>query len=96
VRRRVEAVGRTAFSNYIFQSLVCTTLFYATGLALFGTMSRASLFGIVAGLWTLQLFGSSAWLARWRMGPLEWIWRRLTYGRSQAQAADAARSVGLV
>lgn len=79
--RPFEAVGRTAFSNYIFQSLVCTTLFYAYGFALFGRVDRAQLWLIVLGVWMIQLLSSPLWTRRFRFGPLEWLWRTATYGR---------------
>jgi uncharacterized protein len=89
LQRRIEAVGRTAFSNYILQSIVCTTIFYGTGLALFGSVSRAALLAVVVGVWLLQLMASPAWLARWPMGPLEWLWRKATYGRATRPVAPS-------
>ncbi|MEM9353974.1 MAG: DUF418 domain-containing protein [Planctomycetota bacterium] len=80
---RLAAVGRTALSNYLLQSLVCTTLFYGYGLALFGRLDRVALWGVVLGVWALQLWASPVWLSRFRFGPAEWLWRSLTYGRRQ-------------
>lgn len=75
-----EAVGRLAFSNYILQSLICTTIFYSYGLAWFGQLSRAQLWFIVPIVWAIALVWSWAWMQRFRMGPLEALWRRITYG----------------
>ncbi|RJP36651.1 MAG: DUF418 domain-containing protein [Phycisphaerales bacterium] len=80
--RPLSAVGRTAFSNYILQSLMCTALFYSWGLGLFGRFDRASLWGVVAGVWAFQLAVSSVYARHFNMGPLETVWRRLTYGRA--------------
>jgi uncharacterized protein len=82
--RRLAAVGRMALTNYLLQSLLCTTLFYGYGLGLFGRLDRLQLYGAVLAVWALQLAISPAWLARYRFGPAEWLWRSLTYGRPQA------------
>jgi uncharacterized protein len=76
-------VGRMAFTNYIAQSLIMTTIFYAgRGLGLYGQLDWPQWSAIVVGVWTLQLIWSPLWLSRFTMGPLEWVWRRLSYGRS--------------
>ena len=82
-RRAVSAVGRTALSNYLLQSLVCTLLFYGHGLGLFGQISRGGQMLVVAAVWGMQLVASSWWLVRFRHGPAEWLWRSLTYGAPQ-------------
>lgn len=80
---RFGAVGRTALTNYLLQSLVMTTVFYGYGLGLYGSVPRSRLMLFVAGLAGLQLLASPLWLARYRYGPAEWAWRSLTYGRVQ-------------
>jgi uncharacterized protein len=80
---RLAAAGQMAFSNYILQTLLCTTIFYGHGLGRFGQMSRTAQLGIVLAIWTLQLVVSPWWLRRFRFGPLEWLWRSLTYGARQ-------------
>jgi uncharacterized protein len=79
----LAAVGRTAFSNYILQTLICTTIFYGHGLGLFGQVERTGQIGIVFAVWAFQLAVSPIWLRHFRFGPLEWLWRCLTYGRVQ-------------
>ena len=70
-----------ALTNYLAQTLIMTTLFYMPwGPRLFGRMDYVQLW-VVAAVWALQLVWSPLWLSRFRMGPLEWVWRRLTYGR---------------
>ncbi len=81
--RRLAAVGRMALTNYLTHSIVCTTLFYGYGFALFGTMNRTALFGVVVVIWTVQLIVSPIWLKYFRFGPAEWVWRSLTYWRPQ-------------
>jgi len=77
----LAAVGRTAFTNYIAQSLIMTTIFYGgRGFGLFGEVDRNELWAIVLGVWVVQLIWSPVWLAMFKMGPLEWVWRRLSYG----------------
>jgi uncharacterized protein len=72
-----------AFTNYLVQTIVCTTLFYGYGLGWFGHLDRPALLTVVAALWVAQLVWSPLWLARFRLGPAEWAWRSLTYGALQ-------------
>jgi uncharacterized protein len=77
------AAGRMALSNYLFQSLVCTTIFYSYGLGLFGSVGRVAGLGLAATIYAAQVGLSIWWLNRFRFGPMEWLWRTLTYGRRQ-------------
>ena len=79
----LKAVGRAAFSNYILQTLICTTLFYGHGFGLYGHISRVGQFGIVLAIWAVQLLVSTLWFRFFRMGPLESLWRSLTYWKPQ-------------
>jgi uncharacterized protein len=82
LRITIGSVGRMAFSNYIAQSLIMTTIFWGgRGLGLFGTINRDEWIPIVLAIWAAQLVWSPLWLAVARYGPLEWLWRRLSYGR---------------
>lgn len=83
LKARFAAVGRMAFSNYIAQSLLCTLLFYGHGLGRFGHFERWQLAGVVFGVWAVLLWISPWWLARYRFGPMEWLWRSLTYWQRQ-------------
>ncbi|GLQ49905.1 hypothetical protein GCM10010872_13540 [Dyella flava] len=74
------ATGRIAFTNYLTQSMLMTSIFYGGRGALMGEVDRPALWGIVICVWVLQLIWSPLWLARFEMGPLEWVWRYLTYG----------------
>ena len=79
----LAAVGRMAFSNYIFDTVVCTTIFYGFGFGLFGKVSRVGQFEIVVAIWIAQLIVSSVWMRYFQFGPLEWLWRSLTYWKRQ-------------
>lgn len=78
-RRAVAAVGRMALSHYLLQTVLCTWIFYGHGLGLYGAVGRAGQLAIVVGVWLLQLAVSPLWLARYRFGPAEWLWRSLVY-----------------
>lgn len=79
LQQRLAAVGRTAFSCYILQTLICTSLFYGHGLGLYAYLDRLQLMGVVISVWGLLLWLAPWWLARFHYGPLEWLWRGLTY-----------------
>jgi uncharacterized protein len=79
--RSVEAVGRMALTNYLLQSVICTTIFYGHGLGLFGRVDRAGQLAIVVGIWAFQLLASVAWLRYFAVGPVEWLTRWLVFRR---------------
>jgi len=76
--RLLAPFGRIALSNYLTQSLVFSLLFYAHGIGLWG-IGRTAQVGIALGLCALQICLSHWWLARFQYGPVEWLWRALTY-----------------
>jgi len=80
---RFAAVGRMALSNYVAHSLVMTTLFYGYGLGLYADVSRVSQQALVVVLIGLQLLVSPWWLRHFRFGPVEWLWRSLSYRQRQ-------------
>lgn len=79
----LAAVGRMALTNYLLQTLICTTLFYSYGFGLFGKVGPA--WGVVLSIaiYAVQVPLSVLWLRRFRFGPMEWLWRSLTYLRWQ-------------
>ena len=81
--RPLGTAGRMALSNYLFQSLVCTTIFYSYGLGWYGSVGRTAGLGLVAIIYAAQIPLSVGWLKHFRFGPVEWIWRTLTYGKRQ-------------
>ncbi len=86
----LAAVGRLALSNYLLQTILCTTLFYGHGFGLFGRVERIGQLAIVVAIWALQLVWSPLWLRRFTMGPAEWLWRSLTYGKMSPLRRPAA------
>jgi uncharacterized protein len=81
--RTFADVGRMALTSYLGATLICTTLFNGYGFGLFGALRRHQLYLIVLAIWTAQLAFSRLWLRRFHFGPVEWLWRSLTYWRLQ-------------
>jgi uncharacterized protein len=79
LQRKLSAVGRMAFTNYLTQTIICTLFFYGHGLGLFGYLERWEQLLFVIGVWGLQIVWSDLWLKRFNNGPLEWLWRCATY-----------------
>ncbi|MCP1147010.1 DUF418 domain-containing protein [Bacillus sp. 1735sda2] len=81
LKRLLAGLGRLSLSNYLAQSIICTTIFYSYGLGLFGQMG--SMFGLLLalGLYTAQLFISYLYLKKWRRGPVEWMMGKWVYWR---------------
>jgi len=76
-------VGRMALTNYLLQSVVATTVFYGYGLGLYDTLSPSGTLLLGLLFFAGQTLLSTAWLSRFRFGPMEWLWRSLTYGKRQ-------------
>ncbi len=81
--RRIGAVGQTALSNYLFTSISCSLLFNGFGAGLYGKLEYYQLYAIVACVWILNLTLSPIWLRHFQFGPMEWVWRSLTYWKRQ-------------
>lgn len=75
------AIGRMALTNYLTQSIVMTALFFGWGLGLYGRLSPFIGVCISVGFFIAQVAFSRWWLSRHAFGPMEWLWRSLTYGR---------------
>jgi uncharacterized protein len=73
--------GRMALTTYLAQSVAGVVLFYGIGLGLFQRIAPLPVYGIALAIFALQLVASRAWMARFAYGPIEWLWRRLTYRR---------------
>jgi len=74
-------VGRMALTNYLMQSLICVVLSRGFGFGLWWRIGASTAMAFAAGIIAVQIPLSAWWLARFRFGPVEWIWRRLTYGQ---------------
>lgn len=79
LQSRLQSAGRMAFTNYIGMSVICGFIFYGHGLGLFGSLDRLQQFLVVIAIWVLILAVSPLVLKTYRFGPLEWLWRKLTY-----------------
>jgi uncharacterized protein len=78
--RLISNIGRTALSNYILQSVLCGLIFYGYGSGMHNQFSRLELLKVVAFIWLFQICLTWLWLKKFKYGPLEWLWRKLTYG----------------
>jgi uncharacterized protein len=81
--RALARVGRMALSNYLLTSVLCTLFFYGYGLGMYGKLQRYELLYVLAGMWAINLLFSALWLKHFRFGPMEWVWRSLTYAKLQ-------------
>lgn len=88
---RLGAAGRMALTNYIMQTVICVTLFNGFGFGWFGQLQRYELYYVVFGVWVFQLAVSPVWLRHFRFGPMEWLWRSLTYCRWQPMRRESAQ-----
>lgn len=79
----MRPVGQMAFTNYLMQSLMCGLFFYGIGLGMFGKLQRYEMYYVVAAVWVIEIAWSHLWLRYCRFGPLEWLWRSLTYWKWQ-------------
>ena len=79
----MRPVGQMAFTNYIMQSLLCGFFFYGFAMDYFGKLQRYELYYVVLAVWVLEIIWSHIWLRYFRFGPLEWLWRSLTYWKKQ-------------
>ena len=79
----LAAVGRMALTNYLLQTLICTSIFYGYGLGFYGTVGPAAGLALTIVIYAVQVVFSVWWIGRFRFGPAEWLWRTLTYGKLQ-------------
>jgi uncharacterized protein len=86
---RLAGVGQMALTNYLFDTVACCIIFYGWGFGLFGRLERYQLYYVVAAIWAIEFFGSRIWLAHYRFGPAEWLWRSLTYWKRQPMYIEA-------
>jgi len=89
----LAAVGRMALSNYLLQSLICTMIFYSYGLALFCKVRPSLCLLLTIIIWLIQIPLSVWWLRRFQFGPIEWLWRSLTYWQRQPMRVSRRQRV---
>ncbi|MFP4064261.1 MAG: DUF418 domain-containing protein [Bacteroidales bacterium] len=81
--QKFAMAGRMALTNYLTQSIICTTIFYSYGLGLYGKVDYVYGILLTMVIFVVQLAWSNYWLRHFRFGPFEWVWRSLTYGKLQ-------------
>ena len=81
--RLMQPVGQMAFTNYLMQSLIGAIFFFGIGFGMFGQLQRYEIYYVVGAVWLLEIIWSHIWLRYFRFGPLEWLWRSLTYWKWQ-------------
>lgn len=79
LRFRLACVGRMALTNYLMHSVIALFIFTGAGLGLLGKFSWSQLYLFVLLIWVIQLYISPLWLKYFYFGPVEWLWRLLTY-----------------
>lgn len=91
-RRRIllpfAAVGRMALTDYLMQSVCMTLLFYHYTTGLYGRVGPAQGLAITIVFFALQVALSNWWLRSHRFGPMEWLWRGMTYGKFPSMSKD--------
>lgn len=79
--RYLAPVGQMALTNYLMQTFIGIFLYYGIGLGLGGSIGPAIFFPIGLSVYLIQIIYSNLWMTHFRFGPMEWIWRQLTYGK---------------
>ena len=79
LKARLAAVGKMALTNYITHSIIALFFFTGAGLGMFGKLQRHELLYVVFSIWIFQLIISPIWLKYFHYGPMEWLWRNLSY-----------------
>lgn len=80
--RPVAKAGRMSMTTYLSQSVIATLIFYSYGLGLYGQVDLLTGTLIALGIFTIQLIFAELWLSKFSQGPVEWLWRRMAYGRN--------------
>jgi uncharacterized protein len=88
----IASVGKMALTNYLMHSIICMIVFTGVGLGLFGRLQRYELYYVVFSIWIFQLILSPIWLTYFRFGPVEWLWRSLTYLKAQPMRKTAIQT----
>jgi len=89
------AVGRMALTDYLMQSVVCTLFFYNYTTGLYGRVGPAVGLALTVVLYGAQVVFSNWWLSRYRLGPMEWLWRGMTYGKFPSMTKDEPAPIEL-
>jgi uncharacterized protein len=88
LKRSLAAVGKMTLTNYVMDTVICGIVFTGVGFSLYGQLERHELFYIAISIWVFKMIASPLWLKFFRYGPLEWLWRSLTYMNIQSIRKD--------
>jgi uncharacterized protein len=89
----LSPVGRMALTNYLLHSIICTSIFYGFGLGMLGQIAHLQGIFLTIAIFILQIPFSWYWLKTSRYGPMEWLWRSLTYGKLQPMRKPGSEEV---
>jgi uncharacterized protein len=76
----IAPVGKTALTNYLFQSVISIIIYYGVGFGLSGAFGSSVGSAIAIAIFMFQVWMSTIWLKKFQYGPIEWVWRKMTYG----------------
>jgi uncharacterized protein len=91
----LASVGRMPLTNYLMQSVIASTIFYGYGFGFYHKIGPAAGVLIAFAIYGFQVVYSNFWMARFRFGPMEWLWRFLTYGKAPAMRARTSQIVAV-
>jgi uncharacterized protein len=89
--KALASAGRMALTNYLFQTVVCTLIFYGWGFGQYEYWERTQLLALVVIIIGFELMFSWAWFRKFQFGPAEWLWRTATYGKLQPMVKEEAK-----
>jgi uncharacterized protein len=95
LKSRLAAVGKMALTNYFMHSVIALFFFTGAGFGMFGKLQRHELLYVVFSIWILQLILSPIWLKYFQFGPVEWLWRVLSYQKKQPFRKTAIATVAV-
>ncbi|SDZ32080.1 MULTISPECIES: DUF418 domain-containing protein [Rhodonellum] len=95
LKTSLAAVGKMALTNYLMHSVICMFVFTGVGFGLFGRLERFELLYVVFSIWIFQLIASPIWLKYFHFGPMEWVWRSLSYRKKPAFRKEAGKLVSV-
>jgi uncharacterized protein len=92
LKNGLSAVGKMALTNYLMHSVICLIIFTGVGFGQFGKLLRHELIYVVVSIWIFQLIISPIWLRYFQYGPMEWLWRSLSYQKRQPFKLSSAQT----
>lgn len=90
--RPMASMGRMALSNYLMQSVLCSFIFYSYGMGYYARLGPLVGLALTIAIYVIELIWSNWWLRHFRFGPMEWLWRTLTYGKWQPMQLPAVEA----